>query len=655
MAEEKSCSCHEPSSSQASCREAAPAGPELGCGCQEEHGAEPVTYKRLALACALALASELLHLAGTAEYLSLALALGAIGLSGLQTFRSGWSSLRRLKLNMNVLMSVAVTGALLIGQWPEAAMVMALFSLAELLEEGSLQRARRAIGDLVAKAPEEALVRQADGSWRREPAASLQAGALLRVGPGERLALDGVIISGFSALNQAPLTGESVPVDKGPGDQVFAGSINELGSFEYRASGALADSALSRLIRTVEEAQSRRAPVERLVDRFAAIYTPAVFILALGVGLIPPLLWAGPWSEWLYKALVLLVIACPCALVISVPVVIVSALAAAARQGLLIKGGLCLEQGWRLKVMALDKTGTLTVGRPEQSGFWAWGGFDESRARLLALSLAVQSQHPLSQALVRASETLKPLAVERFRALPGLGVEGSIDGRLYRLGSRRLLSGLEPELAERLGALERDGHSVVILTEEERVIALAAFADQLKADSRQALAQLRALGVEPVMLSGDNQAAVEAAARQAGLKRALGELLPQDKVRVLDKLRAESRGLVAMVGDGLNDAPALAAADLGLAMAAAGSDAAIETAQVAVMDDNILKLPAFIRLSRWSRAVICQNISLALGLKLLFVTLTFLGCGSMWLAVLADVGVTLAAVANGLRLLRWKL
>ena len=607
----------------------------------------------LAVAGALALGAEVSHWLAQPVWLSALLALAAIAVGGLDTYRKGWVAVRHRTLNINALMSIAVTGAALIGQWPEAAMVMVLFSLAEQIEARSLARARDAIGGLLALAPEQASVLQADGSWAQQLVTEVPVGAQVRVGPGERIALDGEVLEGRSSVDQAPITGESMPVDKQPGATLYAGTINQYGSLVYRSTATAGGTTLARIIEAVEQAQAQRAPTQRLVDRFAARYTPAVCVLALLVAVVPPLLLDGLWLDWIYRALVLLVVACPCALVISTPVTIVSALAAGARRGILIKGGAYLELGGKLNLVALDKTGTLTEGRPKQTDFELLAGDSPEQVEQLAASLAARSEHPVSRALASAC-SLPRLEVTEFTAQPGQGVSGLIDGQRYHLGNSRLLDQLglrEDALGWRVQLLQREGKSVVLLCTDQQVLALFAVADTLKAGSRDAVRELHALGVETLMLSGDNAPTVQAMATQVGIEQARGNLLPADK---LDAIRAErERGrCVAMVGDGINDTPALAAADMGFAMAAAGTDTAIETADVALMDDDLRKLPAFIRLSRQTVRVLQQNIWLALGCKAVFLGLTLAGAATLWMAVFADLGVSLMVVANGLRMLR---
>ena len=610
----------------------------------------------LALAGVAALAAELLHFSALAPGWAVAgVALLAILLSGLSTYKKGWVALKNRNLNINALMSIAVTGAVLIGQWPEAAMVMVLFALAELIEAKSLDRARQAIHGLLALTPEQATVQQADGSWQSVPTSQVAIGAQVRVRPGERIGLDGVVSAGQSTVNQAPITGESLPVDKAAGDPLFAGTINQGGELHYQVSAGADNSTLARIIHAVEQAQGTRAPTQRFVDQFSRIYTPTVFALAVAVALLPPLLLGGAWLEWAYRALVLLVIACPCALVISTPVTIVSGLAAAARRGILIKGGVYLELGHQLRALALDKTGTLTHGRPVQTDYLALHS-DACDPAQLAASLAQRSDHPVSQAIARHAEqqgvTLLPLV--NFTALPGRGVCGLFDGQLYQLGNHRLVEELglcSPALEALLEPLERQGKSVVLLCAPSQVLALFAVADTLKASSQEAIAELHQLGVKTCMLTGDNAHTAAAIALQAGIDEAHGNLLPEHKLAAIQTLQGNGQ-IVGMVGDGINDAPALAQANIGFAMGAAGSDSAIETADVALMDDDLRKIPAFIRLSRRTAAILKQNIALALGVKALFLLITLTGHATLWMAVFADMGVSLLVVANGLRLLR---
>lgn len=592
---------------------------------------------------------------GGFHWATVVLALVAVFTGGLPTYKKGWIALRNGNLNMNSLMSIAVTGAMIIGYWPEAAMVMFLFALAEVIEAKSLDRARRAIRNLMDLAPDTATVRKADGSWQEVDAKQVVVGAIARTRPGERIALDGVVVSGHSTVDQAPITGESLPVEKAEGDPVFAGTINQAGSFEYRVTTPASNSTLARIIHAVEAAQGSRAPTQRFVDKFSRIYTPAVFAVAIAFALVPPLVFGGAWMDWIYRALVLLVIACPCALVISTPVTIVSGLASAARRGILIKGGAYLEEARHLTLLALDKTGTLTHGKPRQTDFRTINGY-EPTVRALAASLAARSDHPVSMAIAKAADEagIKPVEVSAFKALPGRGVEGEINGMMYRLGNHRMLQefGLSAAALEKAQEdYEREGKTVVYLANPVTVVGAFAVADTLRETSREAVAELHRLGVKTVLLTGDNQHTAAAIASQVGIDEAKGNLLPEDKLRIVEEL-GKRFGKIGMIGDGINDAPALARADVGIAMGAAGTDTAIETADVALMDDDLRKVPAFLSLSRRTAAILKQNITIALGIKVVFIVMTVAGTATMWMAVFADMGASLLVVFNGLRLLR---
>ncbi|MGX6566726.1 heavy metal translocating P-type ATPase [Cupriavidus necator] len=615
-----------------------------------------ISWLPMAFSGIAAAAAEVVHWAsGGNTWIVIALALTAIFTGGLHTYKKGWIALRNRNLNMNALMSIAVTGAMVIGQWPEAAMVMFLFALAEFIEQKSLDRARNAIRGLMDMAPETATVRQADGSWEEMEAKTVPLGAVIRVRPGERIALDGKLVSGQSTINQAPITGESVPIEKGIGDPVFAGTINVAGSFEFEVTARSDSTTLARIIHAVEEAQGSRAPTQRFVDQFAKVYTPAVFVVALLVAVVPPLAFGQPWYDWIYKALVLLVVACPCALVISTPVTIVSGLAAAARKGILVKGGVYLEQGRKLTWLALDKTGTLTLGKPSVTDYRPLADHPET-ILALATSLAGRSDHPVSHAIAvyGDAQAARHREVDSFRALLGRGVEGTVDAQPYWLGNHRLASErgqVTPELAVQLETLERQGRTVVMLGAGERVLAIFGVADTVRDTSRQAIAELHALNVKTVMLTGDNEHTAQAIADEVGIDDARGNQLPEDKLRAVESFAAQGAA-IGMVGDGINDAPALAKADIGFAMGAAGTDTAIETADVALMDDDLRKVPAFVRLSRGTAAILTQNIVLALAIKAVFLVLTFTGQATMWMAVFADMGASLLVVFNGLRLLR---
>ncbi|MGC0152528.1 heavy metal translocating P-type ATPase [Chromobacterium vaccinii] len=583
-----------------------------------------------------------------------ALALGSILLAGVPTLRKGWIALSSRTLNIHFLMSVAVMGAMLIGQWPEAAMVLFLFAIAERLEAMSLARAGEAVRALMALAPETAWV--ADGAgWRETQAAEVAVGSRVRVRPGERVPLDGGIVDGHSSFNEASITGESLPVDKGPKDAVFAGSINGSGVIEIETTALASGSVLARIIATVRDAQASKAPTQRFIDRFAAVYTPVVLMLALAFAVAAPLLGLMPWHQAIYSALVMLVIACPCALVIATPVTVVSALASAARHGLLVKGGAPLEMAARIDTVCFDKTGTLTRGEPRVTRVIALDGGGEEAVLAQAAALDAHSTHPLARAVLdeAARRRVAAPAAAQVSELIGRGVSGRVDGRALQLGSRRLAEeqgALSPLLEQTLQALDVAGEGALVLLDGERALGVLAVADQVRPEAAETITRLNRLGVRSVMLSGDSPQAVRSVARLTGVSAAHGGLLPQDKLRFIEQLQAG--GKVAMVGDGVNDAPALARADLGIAMGAAGSDSALETAGIALMDDRLSRLADLIEHARRSARVLKFNIAVALGIKLVFFGLALAGVASLWMAVFADVGTSLIVIANGLRLAR---
>lgn len=598
--------------------------------------------------------------AGETEAVPLvAIALYSIGIvTGLlMVLPKAWRSLVALRPDMNLLMSVAVVGAVLIGEWFEGATVAFLFSFSLLLESWSVGRARRAIASLMDLSPPTAHVRDDSGELNDVAPADVSVGSIVVVRPGERVPLDGKVVSGISGVNQAPITGESVPVEKEPGDEVFAGTINGDGSLEIESTKAANDTTLARIIKMVGDAGSKRAPSEKWVEKFAAVYTPVVMLSALLILIVPPLAFGGDWSDWLYRSLVLLVIACPCALVISTPVSVVAALAAAARNGVLIKGGVFIELPSRLKAIAMDKTGTLTQGRPAVVDVVPLGGHDEEELLTRAGALEQNSNHPLARAIVEETERrgMTIATADEFEIIQGKGASGKFNGKTYWLGSHRYLEqrGQEtPEVHEQLEAMQEAGRTVVVIGNDHHVCGFITLADAIRDESREAVKQLHEAGVEHlVMLTGDNQGTADAIAKQAGIDEVRAELLPEDKVDAVEKL-VEKYEHVAMIGDGVNDAPALARASLGLAMGAAGSDAAIETADIALMSDDLSKLPWLIHHSRRTLSIIRQNIGFSLAVKALFVILTFAGYASLWAAIAADMGASLLVIGNGLRLLR---
>jgi Cd2+/Zn2+-exporting ATPase len=580
----------------------------------------------------------------------------AIVLGGIYTARRAWTSIQSRVLDINVLMMVAVTGAIALGEWSEAASVVVLFGLAQVLESRAMDRARGAIRSLMDLAPADALVVR-DGSPVRVSVDAVRAGDRVIVRPGEKIPLDGRVHAGQSHVNQAPVTGESLPVDKGPGDDVFAGTINGRGALEIEVTRLRRDSTLARIIHLVEEAQSQRAPSQAFVDRFARIYTPAVLVLAALIAVVPPLLAGGGWAIWIYRSLVLLVISCPCALVISTPVSIVSALAAAARKGVLIKGGARLERLAAVRCVAFDKTGTLTSGRLQVADVVPLNGAAPRQILSLAASLESHSEHPIGDAIVAraAAEGLRTDGVQSFQALPGLGAQGVVGGHPALVGSRRLFQERQmwsddaETVFERLSA---QGASIVAVGLGGTAVGIISVADETRATARDTVQMLREQGIaHVVLLTGDHQAAARSMAASIGIDDIRAGLLPEDKLSAVQALRREY-GALAMVGDGVNDAPALAAADVGIAMGVAGTDAALETADIALMADELPKIPYALRLSRATSRNIRANIGFSLALKAAFLLLAVAGAATLWMAVMADMGASLIVIANALRLLR---
>ena len=617
------------------------------------------TWGKLLGSLILAILAEILDFAFTdvqeINNLGMALAGVAIIMAGLDVYVKGLKALTQGRLNINALMTVAVTGAFLIGQWPEAAMVMALYAIAEAIEAKAVDRARNAIKSLMALTPENAEVQQSDGSWKRELVKDIQIDAKVRVKPGERIPLDGIVTAGQSAVDQSPVTGESLPIDKSPADEIYAGTINQAAELEMRVTALSTNSTISRIIEAVEQAQGSRAPTQRFVDRFAAVYTPAVFVLALAVALLMPWLMGWTWLQSIYKALVLLVIACPCALVISTPVTVVSGLAAAAKRGILIKGGVYLEEARKIKAVALDKTGTITEGKPKLVASVMLDG-EENKTEIegIAVSLAYRSDHPVSKAISEKSSG-KLKNVTDFKAVAGRGVQGVIKGKTYYLANHRWIKelNLSTEALEiRLGTYLNAGRTVSLLANDEKVLAIFAVADTIKPFSTIAIEELKKLGVAPVMLTGDNEATAKIVGMQAGVAEIKGNLLPEDKLKEIEALQ-KKYGTTAMTGDGINDAPALARADTGFAMGAAGTHTAMEAADVLVMNDDLRRLPETIRLSQQTHTILWQNIAIALGIKFIFLILALFANASMWMAVFADMGASLIVVMNGLRLIRY--
>jgi len=568
-------------------------------------------------------------------------------------------ALKRLRADMNLLMTIAVIGAMFIDEWFEAATVSFLFALSLAIESWSIGRARHAVEALLDLAPSTVTVKDESGQEHVVPASEVNIGTRFILAPGDKIPLDGNVISGYSAVNQAPITGESMPVAKQEGDEIFAGSINGEGTLEIRSTKLVSDTTLAQITRLVGEAHSKRAEIEQWVEKFARVYTPAVMVVALAMSIIPPLFFERSWNEWFYHALVLLVIACPCALVISTPVSIVAALACAARQGILIKGGTYIEAPATIQAFAFDKTGTLTSGEPVVTGVYPLNGHSVEELLSRAAALEARSNHPLAKAILQYVEnrSIRVASADNVTVLPGKGVTGLFNGTNYWLGSRRYLlerSQEIPEISEKAIALEQTGQTVIAIGNDRHICGLIAVADQPRADIRSILQALRQTGIKHlVMLTGDNRVTATNIATQIGIDEVHAELLPADKVEIVSQM-VEKYGQVAMIGDGVNDAPALGRANLGIAMGVLGSAAAIEIADIALMGDDLSKLPWLIGHSRRTLAIIRQNIAFALTIKAAFAVLAFAGVATLWEAIAADMGASLLVVANGLRLLHPK-
>lgn len=569
------------------------------------------------------------------------------------------NSAKHVSFDMNVLMVVAVIGAVCIGQLFEAATVIFLFSLALLLESWSVDRARKAISALLDLSPKLARVKE-NGNLTEKKIEDVSIGEIILVRPGEKIPLDGEVTSGTSSINQAPITGESMPISKKENDLVFAGTVNEDGALEIRVTKGANDTTLARIIQMVQEARARRAKSEQWVDRFSRIYTPLMIGLAFAVAILPPLFFHEPWIDWIYRGLVMLVIACPCALVISTPVSIVSALTSAAASGVLIKGGIYLEAASKLDAIAFDKTGTITIGKPTVQQIIPLNDHTEDDLLQIAAQLEMPSEHPLARAIVeKASEKgITPSPAENFQIFKGLGAEADIDGQRFWIGSHRFMH--ETKRKESADAhdtaltLEDAGHSVVAIGDFTHICGLISLADAPRENIEATLSSIQELGVSTlVMLTGDNQKTAQSLAKKVGIDTYLAELLPEDKVKAIEELK-KTHPMIAMIGDGVNDAPAMATSSFGIAMGAIGTDAAFETADIVLMTDDLSQIPWLIRHARRTLKIIKQNISFALGLKALFIILALFGLATLWMAIAADTGASLLVVFNGLRLLRKK-
>ena len=598
------------------------------------------------------------------ETLFLPLYLVAIVSGGWGNARKAWYALPKLDFNMSVLMTTAIIEAMAIGKWEEGATVAFLYSVSEFLEAWSMDKARKSIRDLMDIAPKVARIRRPVGEFglpveMEVPVDEVETGDTLIIHPGEKIAMDGIIIKGESALNEAAITGESVPADKGPGAEVFAGTLTTSGSLEIEVTKRVEDTTIAKIIHLVEEAQTKRAPSQAFVDRFAAIYTPIVLTLAVFIVFLPPLVMGYPWGPWIYRGLALLVVSCPCALVVSTPVAIVSAISSAARNGVLIKGGIYLEQAGSLKAIAFDKTGTLTKGRPIVTDVIPFEGITEMNLLQIASNLEIRSEHPLAKAIVQAGEkqSIRIQAAEDVTALTGRGVRGVMDGETYYIGNMKLFEELGLQLndvSQRVSTLQNEGKTAMIIGTGHRFLGIIAVADEIREVIPTVVSQLKKTGIKrTIMLTGDNSATARAVASVSGIDEAHAELLPQDKVEVVQKILNQYEK-VAMVGDGINDAPALATATVGIAMGGAGTDTAMETADITLMADDLTKLPSTIRLSRAALRIIRQNIGFSLIVKVIAVLLVFPGWLTLWLAILADMGASVLVTLNGIRLLRVK-
>lgn len=581
----------------------------------------------------------------------------SILIGGYRLFNTGLKNLFRLNFDMKTLMTIAVIGAAFIGEWGEGATVVILFAISEALETYSMDKARQSIRSLMDIAPREALIRRGNQELMIQ-VDEIRIGDIMIVKPGQKIAMDGTVMKGTSSINQAAITGESVPVAKTIDDEVFAGTLNEEGLLEVKVTKHVDDTTIAKIIHLVEEAQAERAPSQAFVDRFAKYYTPAIMLIALGVAVIPPLFGAD-WNTWIYQGLAVLVVGCPCALVVSTPVSIVTAIGNAARNGVLIKGGIHLEEMGSIKAIAFDKTGTLTKGVPVVTDYLPQDGASNEQLKIIA-ALENGSQHPLASAIMKKAEEenldYQSVDIKEFSSITGKGIKGDIKGETYFVGSPNLFEeilndGIEAELKEKIETLQSQGKTVMVAGTSTKVTALIAVADEVRETSQTVIQKLHALGIEKtIMLTGDNSRTANAIGKQVGVSDIKAELLPHDKLNYIKDLRKEFNR-VSMVGDGVNDAPALAASTVGVAMGGAGTDTALETADIALMADDLGKLPFTVKLSRKALAIIKQNITFSLGIKLVALLLVIPGWLTLWIAIFADMGATLLVTLNSLRLL----
>jgi Zn2+/Cd2+-exporting ATPase len=581
---------------------------------------------------------------------------------GYRLFKTGIKNLLQLEFDMKTLMTIAVIGAAFIGEWGEGATVVILFAISEALESYSMDKARQSIRSLMDIAPKEAFIRRGNKELTVE-VEDIQIGDTLIVKPGQKIAMDGIVVKGLSSVNQAAITGESVPVAKSINDEVFAGTLNEEGLLEVRVTKHVDDTTIAKIIHLVEEAQAERAPSQAFVDRFAKYYTPIIMLVALSVAIVPPLFFDGEWEKWIYQGLAALVVGCPCALVISTPVAIVTAIGNAARNGVLIKGGIHLEEMGAIKAIAFDKTGTLTEGIPVVTDYLPQPNTDANEVLAIIAALENGSQHPLASAIIKKAEQEKlpyqELSIEDFTSITGKGIKGKVNGIMYYVGSPNLFDdfltiGIPLNIKTTISDLQNKGKTVMVVGTETEISALLAVADEVRGNSKSVIQKLHSLGIqETIMLTGDNKGTAKAIGTEVGVSNIKAELLPQDKLAFIKELRSKY-DRVAMVGDGVNDAPALAASTVGIAMGGAGTDTALETADIALMADDLGKLPFTLKLSRKALNIIKQNITFSLGIKLVALLLVIPGWLTLWIAIFADMGATLIVTLNGLRLLKIK-
>ena len=584
-------------------------------------------------------------------------------IGGSNMLKTGLINLTKLEFDMRTLMTVAIIGGVLIGEWAEVAIVVVLFAISEALERFSMERARKSISSLMDIVPKEALIKR-NGHEQLIHVDDIMVNDVMIVKPGQKIAMDGIITSGHSSVNQAAITGESLPVEKSNNDEVFAGTLNEEGFLEVKITKLIEDTTISKIIHLVEEAQGERAPAQAFVDKFAKYYTPAIMVLALLVATVPPLFFNAEWSTWVYQGLAVLVVGCPCALVISTPISIVSAIGNAAKHGVLIKGGIHLEEMGSLKAIAFDKTGTLTKGVPALTDYKVLDS-DTNGTELMSIVSALEnrSQHPLASAIIKKADHMNAdynkIEINHFSSITGRGIQGDMNNETYYIGSPALFTELNTpnfnsELQQEVTALQEHGKTVMLAGTSDKVLALIAVADEVRETSKRVIQKLHEVGIDKtVMLTGDNQSTAKAIAEHVGVSDVQSELMPEDKLNVINKLK-EKYQHVGMVGDGVNDAPALAASTVGIAMGGAGTDTALETADVALMGDDLQKLPFTVKLSRKTLNIIKANITFAIAIKVLALLLVIPGWLTLWIAILSDMGATILVALNSLRLIKVK-